>query len=238
MTVHDPAARTTARTLGQLRGGLVVSCQARPGEPLHGPAHMVAMALSVLGGGAVGLRVEGLADVQAVSAVVDVPVIGLCKVGHEGVYITPTVADAVAVARAGADVVAVDATDRPRPDGSTLAEVVRAVHDEGRLLLADVATCAEGVAAVAAGADAVSTTLAGYTGPGEVPEGPDLELVSALSRAVAVPVLAEGRIRTPAEASDALARGAWAVVVGSAITRPGTIAAGFSGALAAGRADR
>ena len=237
MTVHDPDARTAARALSDLRGGLVVSCQARAGEPLHGPQHMRAMALSVLAGGAVGLRLEGLADVAAVSAAVDVLVIGLRKVGHQGVYITPTVADATAVARAGADMVAVDATDRPRPDGSSLADVVAAVHAEGRLLLADVATYSQGVAAIAAGADAVSTTLSGYVGPGGVPEGPDLDLVARLAP-LAVPVLAEGRIRTPTQATEALARGAWAVVVGSAITRPTAIAAGFSAALAHTRASR
>ena len=231
MTRQQPDAGTATEVLAALRGGLVVSCQARDGEPLHGPEHMVAMALSVLRGGAVGLRVEGLADVAAVAAVVDVPVIGLRKVGHQGVYITPTVRDAVMVARAGADVVAVDATGRPRPDASTLADLVRAVHDEGRVLLADVATFAQGVAAAEAGADAVSSTLSGYTGPGPVPDGPDLGLVAALAARLPVPVFAEGRLRTPQEAARARAAGAWAVVVGSAITRPATIAAGFSAAL-------
>lgn len=237
MTVHSRTTRTGDRVLDDMRGGLVVSCQARAGEPLHGPQHMRAMALAVLAGGAVGLRVEGLEDVAAVCAVVDVPVIGLRKVGHDGVYITPSVADARAVAQAGADLVAVDATGRERRDGSDLVQVVTAVHAEGRLLLADVATFAQGVAAVDAGADAVSTTLSGYVGPGEVPDGPDLDLVAELS-SLAVPVFAEGRVRTPAEAEEALARGAWAVVVGSAITRPTVIAAGFSAALARTRGVR
>lgn len=225
------ATGTTGRAiLARLRGGLVVSCQARPGEPLHG--HMLPMALSVLAGGAVGLRVEGLDDVRAVSGAVDVPVIGLRKVGHSGVYITPTVADAVAVARAGADVVALDATDRPRPDGSVLAESVAAVHAEGRLVLADVAGVEDAVAAVGAGVDAVSTTLAGYTGLGAVPHEPDLALVAALAARLDVPVVAEGRLRTPAEARLALDAGAWAVVVGSAITRPAAITGAFAAALA------
>lgn len=231
MTVHNRATRAGARVLDDLRGGLVVSCQARAGEPLHGPQHMRAMALAVLAGGAVGVRVEGLEDVSAVRAAVAVPVIGLRKVGNDGVYITPSVADARAVARAGADLVAVDATDRERPDGSGLQQLVAAVHEEGRLLLADVATFSQGEAAVAAGADAVSTTLSGYVGPGVVPDGPDLDLVEQLA-SLAVPVLAEGRIRTPTEAGEALDRGAWAVVVGSAITRPTVITEGFSAAVA------
>ena len=216
--------------LETLRGRLIVSCQAGEGEPLRGPAHMSAMALTVLTGGASGLRLEGPDDVAAVRALTTVPIIGLWKLGGAPVYITPTLTAVRAVAEAGADIVAVDGTGRDRPDGSTFAEVVDVVHRElGRLVMADVATLEEGVAAAAAGADVVSTTLSGYTG-GPVPTGPDLDLVERLAQVLDVPVVAEGRIGSPEEVAEALRRGAWAVVVGGAITRPAQITARFAAA--------
>ncbi|SDB92290.1 N-acylglucosamine-6-phosphate 2-epimerase [Sanguibacter gelidistatuariae] len=213
--------------LDAVRGQLIVSCQAAEGEPLRGPVHMSAMALTVLAGGASGLRLEGPDDVAAVRALTTAPIIGLWKITGAPVYITPTLAAVRAVAEAGADIVAVDGTGRERPDGSTFADVVDVVHREyGRLVMADVATLEEGVAAAAAGADVISTTLSGYTG-GPVPAGPDLDLVSQLAAALEVPVVAEGRIGSPEEVAEALRRGAWAVVVGGAITRPAQITASF-----------
>jgi N-acylglucosamine-6-phosphate 2-epimerase len=218
--------------LRRLRGGLVVSCQAPPGDPLHGPTSMAAMARAAVLGGAVGIRAEGPADVQAVRRVVDVPVIGLWKQGAEGVYITPTVGHARAVAEAGAGVVAIDATGRPRPDRSTLPEVVAGLRQTHRcLVMADVSTLEEGAAAAAAGADLVATTLSGYTPYSRQGPGPDLELVAALAARIEVPVVAEGRIATPQEARAALDAGAWTVVVGGAITRPQLITARFVAAL-------
>ena len=218
--------------LRQLRGGLVVSCQAPPRDPLHGPTFMAAMARAAVLGGAVGIRADGPADVQAVRQAVDVPVIGLWKQGAEGVYITPTVDHARAVAEAGAQIVAIDATGRPRPDRSTVPEVVEGLRRTHRcLVMADVATLEEGAAAAAAGADLVATTLSGYTPDSRQQPGPDLELVAALAARVDVPVVAEGRIATPLEARAALDAGAWAVVVGGAITRPELITARFVAAL-------
>jgi N-acylglucosamine-6-phosphate 2-epimerase len=218
--------------LGRLRGGLVVSCQAPRGDPLHGPAHMAAMARAAVLGGAVGIRTEGPADVQAVREAVDVPVIGLWKQGAEGVYITPTAGHARAVAEAGAEIVAIDATSRPRPDRSTVPEVVAGLHRTHHcLVMADVSTLEEGAAAAEAGADLVATTLSGYTPYSRQQPGPDLELVAALAARAEVPVVAEGRITTPGEARAALDAGAWAVVVGGAITRPQLITARFAAAL-------
>ena len=218
--------------LRRLRGGLVVSCQAPAGDPLHGPAFMAAMARAAVLGGAVGIRADGPDDVRAVSEAVDVPVIGLWKQGAEGVYITPTVDHAGAVAEAGAEIVAIDGTGRPRPDGSTVPEVVAGLRrTHGCLVMADVSTIEEGVAATAAGADLVATTLSGYTPYSRQRPGPDLELVAALAARVEVPVVAEGRIATPTEARAALDAGAWTVVVGGAITRPQLIAARFVAAL-------
>ncbi|MEB3328171.1 MAG: putative N-acetylmannosamine-6-phosphate 2-epimerase [Candidatus Sericytochromatia bacterium] len=217
--------------LSGLRGGLVVSCQAQPREPLHGAAHMAAMALAAVEGGAVGIRCESPADIAAIRAVVQVPLIGLWKRGEGGVYITPTFADAAAVVAAGADVVALDATARARPEPLP-GLVARVTTELGVPVLADVSTLEEALAAEAAGAWAVAPTLAGYTGAGPVPPGPAWTLLQALVARCRCPVLMEGRIWTPEEASRALDLGAWAVVVGSAITRPQLITRRFTSRLA------
>jgi N-acylglucosamine-6-phosphate 2-epimerase len=222
-------------TLRRLRGGLVVSCQAPPGDPLHGPVFMAAMARAAVLGGAAGIRANGPADIQAVRRAVDVPVVGLWKDGAEGVYITPTVRHARAVVDAGAQIVAIDATGRSRPDRSTVPEVIEGLRRTHRcLVMADVSTLNEGVVAVSSGADLVATTLSGYTPYSPQRPGPDLELVAALAARVDVPVVAEGRIGTPQEARAALDAGAWTVVVGGAITRPQLITARFVAALQAG----
>jgi Putative N-acetylmannosamine-6-phosphate epimerase len=222
--------------LARLRGGLVVSCQALPDEPLHGAEFMARMAVAAKQGGAVGIRANTPPDVAAIKgAVPDLPLIGLFKVvvpGFADVYITPRLEDAAAVAAAGADIIALDATDRPHPEGSA-ADLIRAVKQTtGRLVMADISTEAEALAAVDAGADVISTTLSGYTPYSPQHDGPDLDLVRALAaRALPVPVVAEGRIHTPEQARAALDAGAFAVVVGGAITRPQQIAARFAAAL-------
>lgn len=217
--------------LTQLAGGLVVSCQAYPGEPMRHTETMTRVARAVVAGGAVGVRAQGLADLHAMRPLLRVPIIGLWKDGATGVYITPSVAHAVAVARTGADIVAIDGTLRPRPDGSRFADACAAVHAEGALVMADCASVADAEAAAAAGADVVGTTLAGYTPDRPRTPGPDLELVTALVEAVDVPVIAEGRIHTPADAVAALAAGAYAVVVGTAITHPTSITSWFAAAV-------
>ncbi|GAA2621751.1 N-acetylmannosamine-6-phosphate 2-epimerase [Streptomyces axinellae] len=234
----QPVSRTTmpaahaAGLLESLRGRLVVSCQAPPGDPLRAPAHMAAMAASVASGAPVAaVRVQGVEDIRAVRAAVGLPLIGLWKDGAEGVYITPTAGHARAVGDAGAEIVAVDATARPRPDGRPLSETIETVHGMGALLMADVSTVEEGVAAAAAGADLVSTTLSGYTPYSRQAPGPDLDLVGELARRLEVPVCAEGRLHSPEQARAAMDAGAWAVVVGGAITAPAAIATRFAAAL-------
>lgn len=217
--------------LEDLRGRLVVSCQAQPGEPLHGPDHMTAMALSAVAGGAAGIRCESPSDIRAIRAAVDLPLIGLWKQGREGVYITPTLEAALAVAEAGADLVAIDATVRPRPDGRRLDETIDELSRRGIPVMADVSNLAEGIAASAAGAAVVSTTLAGYTPETRGVSAPDLGLVAALARELTIPVFAEGRISTPDQLAAAFDAGAWSVVVGGAITRPAVITASFVAAL-------
>jgi N-acylglucosamine-6-phosphate 2-epimerase len=210
-----------------LDGRLIVSCQAPPGDPMRHTSTLVRLARAAEAGGAAAIRANEPEVVAAIRAEVGLPVIGLWKDGDTGVYITPTVRHALAVAEAGAAVVAADATDRPRPDGSSFAELVTAVHEAGALVMADVATLAEGVKAAAEGADFVSSTLSGYVPGSPAQDGPDLELVEALAAAVAVPVVAEGRIATPQEAAQALARGAHSVVVGTAITAPTALTRNF-----------
>lgn len=216
--------------LQRLDGSLIVSCQAYPGEPLRDVDVMRRMALAVLAGGAAGIRAQGLEDVRAIRAATTAPLIGLWKDGEAGVYITPTRAHAIAIAEAGADIVAIDATHRPRPDGSSFSEAVEAVHDAGKLVMADVSTYDEGVRAADLGADLIATTLSGYVEHSAKPEGPDLDLVRRLA-ARDVPVVAEGRIHSPAQAAAALEAGAHAAVVGTAITHPTTLARWFSTAL-------
>ncbi|ROT32300.1 N-acetylmannosamine-6-phosphate 2-epimerase [Micromonospora sp. HM5-17] len=210
--------------LDVFRGGLVISCQPLPDEPddpMRDPYVQARVAAAAVRGGAVGIRANGTADIAAIRQTVQVPVIGLVKAGTAGVVITPTAAHALAAAEAGAQVVAVDATDRPRPDGRTFADTVRAVHGEtAALVLADVSTVAEGIAAVEAGADAVATTLSGYTPTSPAGDGPDLDLLARLAVEVPVPVFAEGRYRNADQVAAAFAAGAHAVVVGNAVTSP------------------
>lgn len=190
---------------------------------------MARMALAAAQGGAAGIRANGPADIRAIRRAASLPIIGLWKHGSRTVYITPTYKHAEAVARAGADVVALDATLDPRPDGMSLAETIRRLHrDFGVGVLADVGDFAAGLAAEAAGADAVATTLAGYFTDRPPPPGPDLRLVRRLCGRLCIPVIAEGRFVTPGQLNRALAAGAFAVVVGGAITRPQAITARFA----------
>ena len=215
------------------RGDLIVSCQADDASPLAAPEFIRALALAAIQGGARGLRLEGAANIRAVRAVTDLPIIGLIKRrgAFEHVYITPERNDVAAVAEAGADIVAFDATLRDRPVG--VAELVQEAHARGLVALADIATVEDAEHALEAGADLLSTTLSGYTDSSPQQEGPDLALIAALAARGIYP-LAEGRLRTPDEAAEALRCGAFAVVVGGAITRPDLLTARFVGALRRG----
>lgn len=202
---------------------------------MNRPEIMAALAQAAVLGGAAAVRADTPAHIAAIHAAVRVPVIGIYKrdlPGYE-VRITPTVALAEAVAQAGAAMVAVDGTDRPRPQGNSAAEFIRMVAAAtGKPVIADIATLAEGIAAADAGASAVLTTLSGYTSYSLQQTEPDYALVEQLARAVNVPVIAEGRYNTPEQAARALSCGAWAVTVGSAITRPRHITSLFTQALA------
>lgn len=224
----------------RLRGGLVVSCQAYGDEPMNDADTMTRVAQAVVAGGAVAVRAQGIGHLERMRATLDVPLIGLWKDGTDGVFITPTLDHALAVATTGVEVVALDGTARPRPDGRSFAETVRDFRaaPEGRdvLMMADVSTYDEGVAAAAAGADLVGTTLSGYTPYTEKLPGPDLDLVQRLAADLDVPVVAEGRFHAPADVFAALERGAHCVVVGTAITHPATITSWFVAAASGGTA--
>lgn len=221
-----------ASMIESLRGRLIVSCQAYPGEPLRDADVMRRMAEAAVIGGAAGIRAQGLDDIRLIHEAVDVPLIGLWKVGTDGVFITPTLEHALAVASAGADIVAIDGTRRPRPDGLSLADTIRAIHDRtGAVVMADVGDLEDGLASAAAGADLISTTLAGYTDSRPPTDGPDIDLVAELAPAVGIPVLAEGRIHTTDQARACIDAGAFAVVVGTAITHPTSITRWFASAL-------
>ncbi len=224
----------SASPVERIRGRLVVSCQAPADSPLHRPAIIAALAQCAERGGAGGVRIDGPHAIAAVRGAVGVPIIGIYKVaGAAPIYITPTFEQAQEIARAGADIIAVQAT-RERGDRDTpLADLVGRIHEAcGLPVMADVSTLDEGLAAAAAGADLVATTMSGYTPDSRTVPGPDLELVRELAFRLSIPVVAEGRVRTPEDAAAALRAGAWAVVVGRAITMPEAITERFARAVA------
>ncbi|MBL62422.1 MAG: N-acetylmannosamine-6-phosphate 2-epimerase [Opitutae bacterium] len=220
-----------------LKSGLIVSCQASPSPSLESPDVMASIAEAVVAGGAVAIRADGPENVRAIRERTKVPVIGIWKreLPDTEIYITPRLEDLFAVAAAGAQVVALDATARPRPGDENLHEIVNAARASSPvLLMADVSNFEEGVRAAELGFDIVGTTLSGYVGESIVEnDGPDLDLVEQLANHFGdtVPVIAEGRIASPEQAVEALLRGAHAVVVGTAITRPQTLTQAFCEAL-------
>lgn len=218
--------------------GLVVSCQSLPGSAMDRTDIVVAMAQAAVDGGAVALRIEGVANVRAVAAAVRVPVIGIVKrdLQDSPVRITPFVQDVQDLAAAGARIIAFDATHRVRP--ASVQALRDAVHAAGCVAMADCATDADGLAAWALGCELIGTTLSGYTEETAHLSGeePDFGLVERLAR-VGCRVVAEGRLRTPAQAAQALRSGAFGVTVGSAITRIEHITEWFAHALQRAHAD-
>ena len=214
----------------KVEGQLVVSCQALDDEPLHGSSYMAKMAVAAEMGGATAIRANGYEDIKSIRAVTKLPVIGLVKRNYQNaeVYITPTKKEVDELLEAGADVIALDATNRKRPGEESLKELIDYIKKKDTIVMADVSTVDEGVAAEKIGADCVGTTLSGYTNYSPQLTGPDFNLVKRLAERVSVPILAEGRYWIPEEAVHALEIGAHAVVVGSAITRPQIITKRFS----------
>lgn len=191
------------------------------------------MAQSVLNGGAGGLRLAGAYHIEAIRKMTDLPIIGITKPDiipenfKEIVYITPTFADAESIAKAGADIIAIDGTKRPRPSES-LEGLIKKIHLElNCAVMADVSNLDEAVNASALGADIISTTLAGYTTYTKATEGPDLDILKSIIDSVDTPVICEGRIETVQQMQQAFNIGAFAVVIGSIITRPHLITKKF-----------
>ncbi|MBM7661765.1 N-acylglucosamine-6-phosphate 2-epimerase [Bacillus mesophilus] len=212
-----------------VKGGLIVSCQALEDEPLHGSTVMAKMALAAQMGGAVGIRANGPEDIAEITKTVDLPVVGLIKRDYTDspVYITPTKKEVDELLGVDVAMIALDATKRERPNGESLEALVSYIHSKGRLVMADISTYEEGVYAQEIGCDCVSTTLSGYTPYSPQTQDPDFTLIQELVKKLTIPVFAEGRISTPEKASTALSLGAHTVVVGSAITRPQNITKDF-----------
>lgn len=216
-----------------LAGRLIVSCQAYPGEAMRDPRTMAQVAQASVTGGAAAIRVQGLEDIRATAAVVKVPVIGLVKEGDSGVYITPTLELALACAEAGAQIVAIDCTSRPRPDGLSFADVVAGLKEKypDVLVMADCGSVDDCLRGERDGADIIGTTLGGYTGDREKTVGPDYDFATEAIAACSKPVVIEGRIHTLEQATAVMRLGAHAVCVGTAITHPTTITKWFVAAV-------
>ena len=220
--------------INDLKGKVIVSSQAMPNEPFYDEKCMMAMMQSVINGGASGLRVAGKRDVINAKTF-GVPVIGLTKPNKlpenwkSIVYITPTIKDIEELIEAGADIIAFDGTSRPRPDNSSLQDIIQRIHSAEKYAMADISTLEEGINCANLDADIISTTLAGYTDEsGEAGENPDFELLEKLVAKVNKPVFLEGRIWNPKEVKQAFEPGAHSVVIGSAITRPHLITKRFT----------
>jgi len=220
---------TTSEVVQAIQGKLIVSCQAAEGQVLHDPQVMALFAAAAVEGGAAAIRANGPADVRAIRGITRVPIIGIQKVRHhDGIpLITPSVDSAMALVEAGADMIALDCTARGRESGAL--DRVREIRTRLSVpVLADVADIAEAIAAVQAGADFVLSTLRGYTEETNHAQDFDPRFIEDLVRVSSVPVIAEGRISSPEQARSAVAAGALAVVVGTAITRPTDIARRFA----------
>ena len=221
--------------IDKIKGTVVVSVQAMPYEPLYLEKCMVAMMKSVVNGGAGALRVAGVRDIKNAKSLFNIPVIGITKPESipnnykEIVYITPTIKDVLDVIHAGADIVAFDGTQRKRPHNEKIKDLIKYIHINKRVAMADISTLDEGIKAQEAGADILSTTLAGYTleSASSPSKTPDFELLEELVHHTDLPVILEGRIWEPEEVNRAFDIGAHAVVIGSAITRPQLITKRF-----------
>ncbi|MDH1320094.1 N-acetylmannosamine-6-phosphate 2-epimerase [Enterobacter bugandensis] len=229
--------------LDNLKGKLVVSCQALENEPLHSPFIMSRMALAAAQGGAFAIRANSVVDIEAIKQQVSLPVIGIIKRDYPGseVFITATMKEVDELMAVSPEIIALDATAQERPGGESLETLVTAIRSRypSVLLMADISTVDEAVTAQTLGFDCIGTTLYGYTAEtiGHTLPDNDCAFLKAVLAAVTVPVVAEGNVDTPERAARCLALGAHTVVVGGAITRPQQITARFMAAISAQSTD-
>ncbi|WP_218921353.1 N-acetylmannosamine-6-phosphate 2-epimerase [Bacillus massilinigeriensis] len=218
--------------LNSIRGQLIVSCQALENEPLHGADIMAKMAMAAEMGGACGIRANGVEDIKAIKAITKLPIIGIIKREYPNseIYITPTNKEVDEICTQNVEIIAVDLTNRVRPDGKSNEDFIRNIRLKYPevLIMADISTYEEGMEASRLGVDMISTTLSGYTTYSNQLPHPDYELIERLVNATSIPIIAEGKVNNPEEAVKCLEIGAWSVVVGSAITRPQLITKSFS----------
>ncbi|HJC82671.1 MAG TPA: N-acetylmannosamine-6-phosphate 2-epimerase [Candidatus Anaerostipes avicola] len=221
----------------QLKGKLIVSCQALPEEPLHSSFIMGRMALAAKEGGAAGIRANTREDIREIQSQVDLPVIGIVKQNYEGcdVYITPTMKEVDQLMEVKPEIIALDATEAERPGGLPLDEFLHQIKEKypEQLWMADCSTVEEALHADELGFDFIGTTLVGYTKQSRdlKIEANDFEVLRTILDQVKHPVIAEGNVNTPEKARRVLELGAYSVVVGSAITRPQLITKSFTEAL-------
>ncbi|MEH7303336.1 N-acetylmannosamine-6-phosphate 2-epimerase [Neobacillus drentensis] len=216
----------------KLKGQLIVSCQALEEEPLHGSNIMARMAKAAKDGGAAAIRANGLEDIIAIKKTTNLPVIGIVKREYPNceIYITPTMREVDEIVIGGVEIIAIDLTNRIRPDRVTNKEFIKTIKRKYPhvYIMGDISSYEEGITAESLGVDLIATTLSGYTSYTKKQKGPDFELISKLSLTLSIPLIAEGRVNTPDDAAECIRLGAWAVVVGSAITRPQLITKTFT----------
>ncbi|HBG0172730.1 TPA: N-acetylmannosamine-6-phosphate 2-epimerase [Clostridioides difficile] len=215
--------------LDKVKGRLIVSCQALEDEPLHNPFIMGRMAKAAMEGGAVGIRAQGVEDIIEIKKVTGLPVIGIIKRNYEDsdIYITPTKKEVDELLTTGCEMIALDATNRVRPNNEDLKELIKYIKENGVLVMADISNYDEAIKAQEYGVDCVSTTLSGYTPYTKTLEGPDFVLMERLVKDLEIPVIAEGKVNTPQDLKKVFELGVHSSVVGSAITRPQLITEKF-----------
>jgi N-acylglucosamine-6-phosphate 2-epimerase len=204
-----------------LKSSLIVSCQAPATSPLHQPEIIATIAQACVNQGVKALRIDSPSHVQSVKAKMpEIPVIGLWKqqIGGSSVYITPRFQDAEAIANAGAEIIAIDCTQRQRPNQEQIGDIIKQIHGLGKLVMADIDTLENAILAEEKGADLIGTTLYGYTEQTKHLSPPGYQLLTEMVEKIERPIICEGGISTPEMAKQALELGAYAVVVGTAIT--------------------